>query len=354
MPLSPIQLNTLENSAAGKALAAVGAISGTLDDFTDFTVSLVENVFKVVIDSTLDQLEAYAELVASVSGSLAEYEARMLGNSQSQTQRALEYINEVILPQFTTITTPLTLTQATTFGAMDITFVPAKVAALRSLMADLQASIPVTELVAECVAKVDDSTYSVPSAPPNTNNAMVLFDQVLRVDTTTNPTAWRIPASHMHAFALVRLKKEVKASYDKLVVLLKLGMQKIVVTDGEISTSLTFHTDSTDSDSLDSSSAQTESDVRSSGFTASLAGRGKRSFSDKLSNKILSRSMGGSISASGGASRVRSKLKVNVVNETKSAITNLRVDITGMVRIRFRTDAFPSYDPANPPTPVSA
>jgi len=350
MPLSPIQLNDPENSAAGRAMAAVGNISGALDDFTDFTVSLVENVFRVVIDSTLDQLEAYAELVASVSGSLADYEARTLGNSASQKERGLEYILQVIVPQFATTTSPnpLVLSSVDLNSGATITFDPAKVAALRSLLADLQASIPVTSLPSECAAKVDDPNYVPPGSPAE---AMVLFDQVLRVNNAANPTVWTIDASHMHAFALAKLKKEVRASYDKLIVLLKLGMQKVVVTDGEISTSLTFHTDSTDSDSLDSSSVESEADVRSRGFTASLAGRGSRSFSGELSKSVLSRSMGGSISASGGASRVRSKLKVNVVNEKKSAVTNLSVDITGKVRIRFRTDAFPSVDASAPTGP---
>jgi hypothetical protein len=353
MPLSPIQLNSLENSAAGRALAAVGDISGALDDFTDFTVSLVENVFKVVIDSTLDQLEAYAELVASVSGSLADYEARMLGNSAGQEQKALDFINEVLIPQFSTSNTPLlTLENIRAHGNKSITFDPAKVSALRTLLSGIQATVAVTELPSKPAAQVDDPDYAQPTAPPN--DAPVLFDAVLSVNDVTNPTTWTIDASHMHRFALAKLKKEVKASYDKLVVVLKLGMQKVVITDGEIATSLTFHTDSTDSDSLDSTNVETESDVRSRGFTASLRGGGSRSRSGPLSGSIISRSLGGSISASGGASRVRSKLKVNVVNEKKVAVTNLSVDISGRVKIRFRTDAFPSYDATNPPAPASA
>lgn len=352
MPLSPIQLNSLENSAAGRALAAVGDISGALDDFTDFTVSLVENVFKVVIDSTLDQLEAYAELVASVSGSLADYEARMLGNSAGQEQKGLDYINEVIIQQFSTSNTLATLDKVKAHGNMTIPFDKAKVSALRTLLSGIQATVAVSELPDNSAAKVDDTSYTKPPTQPP--NASVLFDEVLKVDNVTNPTTWEIDASHLHRFALAKLKKEVKASYDKLVVVLKLGMQKVVITDGEIATSLTFHTDSTDSDSLDSTTAETESDVRSRGFTASLRGRGSGSRSGPLSGGIISRSLGGSISASGGASRVRSKLKVNVVNEKKAAVTNLSVDITGRVKICFRTDAFPSYDATNPPVPASA
>jgi hypothetical protein len=342
MPLSPIQLNSLENSAAGRALAAVGNISGTLEDFTDFTVTLVENVFKVVIDSTLDQLEAYGDLVAKVSGSLADYEARMMGGSANQKQLALDYINQIIMPQFAKTNTPLTMGQIEP-DVHTFELDKDKVSALRALMSGIQVTITEGQLPADSAAEIGASTNTTPPTLP----AEVLFDVVLGVDDIETPTTWTIMGSHLHAFALAKLKKEVKSSYDKLVVVLKLGMQKVVITDGEIATSLTFHTDSTDTDSLDSTNTEIESDIRSKGFTASLSAAGSRGLSGKLGKSILNRSLGGSISASGGASRVRSKLKVNVVNEKKSAITNLSVDITGSVKIRFRTESFPSVD-ANP------
>ena len=344
MPSSPIQLNKLENSAAGRAMAAVGNLSATLTQFTDFTADLVHDVFKVVVDSTMEQLEAYADLVAKVSGSLADYEARMLGNTDSQKQKALDYINQVIIKEFCPPSQAL-LTMNDVDNAATLIFDPAKVTALRTLMAGVQATIKVSELPNDSAAKKDDPSYQKPVPPPS--EAPVLFDEALRAITT--PVEWSILASHLHAFALEKLKKDVKASYDRLVVLLKLGLQKVVVTDGEISTSLTFHTDSTDSDEFNTSNVESEVDTRSRGFTVALGASGNRRRSGPLGQSIINRSLGGSISGSGGMSRVRSKLKVNVVNEKKVAITNLSVDITGRVMLRFRTDFFPLID-VNAPT----
>jgi len=345
MPSSPIQLNKLENSAAGRAMAAVGNLSATLTQFTDFTADLVHDVFKVVVDSTMEQLEAYADLVAKVSGSLAQYEDRMLGNATTQKQKALDYINQIIIKEFCPSTqAPLTMADVDSASAT-LLFDPPKVTALRTLMAGVQATIKVSELPNDSAAKKDDPSYEKPVSP--TGEALVQFDEALR--TIATPEEWSIVVPHLHAFALAKLKKDVKASYDRLVVLLKLGLQKVVVTDGEISTSLTFHTDSTDSDEFNTSNVESEVDTRSRGFTVALGAAGNRRRSGPLGQSIINRSLGGSISGSGGMSRVRSKLKVNVVNEKKVAITNLSVDITGRVMLRFRTDFFPLID-VNAPT----
>jgi len=339
--LPPLQINKLEDSAAGRALKAVGAASGLLDDFTDFTTSLVRDVFKVVIDSTIDQLEAYAELVAKVSGSLADYEARTLGSPATQKQKALDFLNEVVIPQFTTHAI-LNLQEIAPSSTLVIDFTASTVPQLRTLFSDIRAELPVNQLPAESAAKVSDPNYTQPTSPPD--DAEVMFDAALKVNNSANPTTWEMRASHLHLFCLAKLKKEVKASYDKLVVLLRLGMQKVEVMDGEVNTSLTFHTDSTDSDEITSSSLSTQTDVRSRGFTAALSGGMARR--SPLGQNIFSRSLGGSIS--GGMSRVQTKLKVNVVNEKKTAVTNLAVDITGAVRLRFKTVSFPPFDATNP------
>lgn len=58
--------------------------------------------------------------------------------------------------------------------------------------------------------------------------------------------------SNLEKFVTQKLKTGVKNSQDLLKTILKIGMQKVVVTNGEIMTKLTFHVDASDMSSKDS------------------------------------------------------------------------------------------------------
>ncbi len=307
----PITINKLQDSAAGRAIEAVKAASGTLDQFSEFTTSLVRDIFKTVITASIDQLEAYADLVSKVSLSLADYEAKIIGAGADLDKRARSYADGVVLP---------------VYGKLDGSGNPPKITDASGAL------ITVPDNVQLDITKLDDFKLVFDGITVTILAVQKTIADVL-IDPTTAP---KIKNQDLSDFCKARLKRDVKKSYDQLVTILKLGMQKIVVTEGEIRTSITFHVDSTDSDSKTSSDSTTDYEQRSRSFGAGLRIGG-------TFGKIT-----GSLAMGYGSSRFNSKLKVNVVNESKTAVTNTSTDITGSVLLRFKSDYFPSFDAAAP------
>jgi hypothetical protein len=328
MPLTPVQalkINELESSALGRVLGALEQFDTISNTFLDFTTSLVRDVIRTVTDSTMEQLEAYADLVSKVAGTLQDYEVRMVGSATDFDIRALDYLNEVVRPSLTTLTSNFAQTPAgpppyTNLGVADVDF----------------------------GAKVNDAKTLFAGVSVDFGAGPVAFEARLTLTAgsmTFDPAGTFMKTLDLHQFCAAKLRKDVKASYDKLVMILKLGMQKIVITEGEVKTSLTYHLDSSDSDEL--TSTQVEQDIlqRTTSWGVSGGFGGSRKLSGKLGGNIISRSLGGSISGGVGQTSNRTKIKINVMNEKKTAVTNSSVDITGSVLLRFKSDYFPSVDP---------
>lgn len=309
MPIDPLHLNQLESSATGRAIDAVIKGQVVLDTFVDFTTDLVRNVVQTVVQSSMDQLQAYAELVANVSGTLADYEQRMFPDVDGES---VKYINGYIKPNFGDVvnwTADVTQT-GTTAVALD----PTKIADFKQVFSGLVVNFKQNGASAVADHSIGDIITEVAA-------------------TTTAPATATIIPADLFEFARAKIKRDIKASYDKLVMVLKIGMQKIVITDGKIYTKLTFHVGGADTDALQSSSTQVDYSARSSGWGVGLSG------------SIMRKAFGLGFNGGYSSSRSNSTLKVNVVNEQKSAVTTLDVDITGGVELRFRSDYFPSFDP---------
>lgn len=336
-----VDINKLEDSAAGRALELISATN--LNKFVDFTSGLVREVFKTVIHSTLEQLEAYADLVATVSGTLADYEEKAFGDVNVT---AVDYLNSVVLPSFALpaasstsapqVTRTVGSDNAVTFSPATISFDPTKK----------------TELIA-FFSGINAEVKSLPSTTTNPSQALTLggpatFESLL-VETTSalpsTPSTLEMSTDNLHAFAVARLRRDLKLSYEKLVTLLKLGMQKIVVTEGRINTSLTFHVASTDTDERKVSTR--EEDLSQRAFNWAVGGGlwGSKTLSGTIKGMVLSKSSGYSFSGSVGSSQSQVSLDVKTVNENSTAVTTLSFDITGALELKFRSDYFPSFDP---------
>ena len=101
-------------------------------------------------------------------------------------------------------------------------------------------------------------------------------------------------------------------------------MQKVVVTDGYIGTKLMFHVDATDQKSRVATEAQ------------------QKANSWSVKGNASARWGWGKASVSGGYQA--SSLKVRAVNERSMSAVNLSADLTGEVRINFKTETFPSRE----------
>lgn len=313
-----------EDSAAKQAMerAAEGA-SAQLPLFVDFTSDLVRNVLETVIDSTVDQLEAYADLVAQVSGTLADYQARTLGAPPADAAKG--YINDVVIQLF---------------GKHKDT--PVKWSAESPTPAEIEFD----------AATLDElkANFAGVLAPTAASTSPGTFDKALLEPTATTSTSMK--TADLKAFAQAKLERDTEASYRTLITLLKLGLQKIVMTDCTIRTSITFHVDSQDTSERTSSQQAIDYSAKSLSWGVNAALSGSRTQRGKLAGNLVARSLGGSISGGASGSRVSSNLKVNLMNERKTSVLNTSIDITGFVELKFKSDYFPSIDPSAQPAPV--
>src|SRR5262249_52301532 len=162
-------------------------------------------------------------------GTLAEYEYKSLGGDTGAA--ALKYANEVVLPTFGLLDgqgNPPQLTAATD-TAGNLTFTPTTISFDPAKLADLHGSF----------ARVTPLAPPAPASSTALTKEGTLDQALVKTFDTTDPsklTALAMPAAALYAFAVAKLQHEVKASYDKIVSILKLGMQKIVVTKGKIAT----------------------------------------------------------------------------------------------------------------------
>lgn len=318
MALSPLQINKLEDAAIGRAMASLSSFESTATSFVDFTTHLLHDVFKVLLDATVEQLEAYADLVANVSGSLAAYEVRMVGDDDAFKTRAVQYINDVITPSFA----------AAGFIGTVVS----------------EGGTPSPFLFDE--TKVEAAKAAFAGVVVVTGNTENDFANYLNTADSSMATLDLI------ALCVAKLKQDVKGSYDKLATILKIGMQKLVVTEGEVKTALTWHVDATDTDEIASQNVDQSFDQRAVNWNVSRVGTRSNSLAGQLFGMTFGRSRGAVTTAGAGGSRTRTELKVQVVNEKKTAVTHLDIDITGSVMVRFKSETFPPFDPAMVPVPL--
>lgn len=211
-------------NAGSRALAAASQLEKI--GFVDFTVDLVKGVYEVIVNASMEQLEAYAELVTKVSKSLEEYQDEVLGPDEAEKQEKAEnYITEVLgFKKQDTYT--LTDDQAT---------------ALREHLAGIS-------------VQEDEQNKGI--------------DDYI----TVSGTSKEITHENLVKIVLEKLKKSTEHSYDLLKTILKIGMQKVVVTNGEIRTKLTFHIDA--SDDYSKTSNQYSNNSSGWGIGGGLSGSG--------------------------------------------------------------------------------
>lgn len=311
------ELSKNENTAITRAIAALSAFDSTQQSFVGFTTHLLHDVYKILLDATVEQLEAYADLVANVSGTMADFEVRMVGDAAAFEARALDYINTVVIPSFG-LSPPLTGPVTAPGTPATFPFDPTTIETARTAYAG-------------AVAKIGGQDKD--------------FSAALTTSAGAGGATYTMPTADLIALTIAKLKLDVKSSYDKLVTILKIGMQKLVVTDGEVKTALTWHLHANDSDERSASSTTQAFEQSASSWGVSHAATRSLGLSGKLFGLTFGRTRGSVTTAGASGSRGRTELRVQVVNEKKTAVTDLEVDITGSVTIRFKSETFPPVDP---------
>lgn len=261
--------------------------------FVDFTVNLVRGVYEVIVEASIDQLKAYADLVNSVAKTLDQYQKEVVGESGEEEKKADSYIEEVL---------GFEIGNKGPTDSFD-------------LSKDQQEALK--EHFSGITVKINEDEKTIEEAI--TNNTISL--------------------ENLRDFVIEKLMENAKDSYNLMVTILKIGMQKVVVTNGQIRTKLTFHVDATDTYSKTSMDYNRKS--RSWGIRGGVRGRyHKKGILGKFARATMGKFIGGGISGGYGSQ----KLNVSVVNEKSTAATNVTVDIIGEVNIFFRTETFPAVE----------
>lgn len=252
--------------------------------FVEFTTTLIRETYEIIVQSSIDQLEAYADFVDRISRSAAELESETTGDTGESDARLDDYISNVLqisIPENAEPETVLTITED------QMTF------------------------LLEHFAGSDSSDLAA-----------------IEADGAT--------LSELRTLVRKKVLEAARSSQTLLETLIKIGVQKIVVTNGEIRTKLTFSVDATDYESREPTDTKTK--VQSWGVRASFRGFRRRSYGG-LAGKMIGGFTGG---IGGGYSSY--KINVLTINEKSSAATNVNVDIVGEVRIQFRTETFPAIE----------
>jgi hypothetical protein len=232
--------------AAGATREMLGAIA-----FPDFTASLIQGTFQAIVDSSIQQMEAYSRLLAETAKTVDQFMEDNITDDMARDH--------------------LTSTYGDIFKK------------------DLSAGYPQMTVATDAVG-----AGQLPSFLRDLgfDSPMDLDQQA--VDEVVIPEARRTLAEMRH---------------QSLATMVMMGINRIVVSDGEINAKLVFHIDATESMTL------TFNDYKPTNWT--LAGK-----------------LGGNAFGASG-------LVVNTMNLNAQSDVNMNADLTGEVRVRFRSDYFP-------------
>ncbi len=232
--------------AAGATREMLGAIG-----FPDFTASLIQGTFQAIVDSSIQQMEAYANLLAETAKTVDVFMEDNISDDMAKDHLTNNY-GDIFRKDMST-------------GAPQMTVATDAVGAgqLPSFLRDLGFDSP-----------------------------MDLDQQA--VDEVVIPQARKTLAEMRH---------------QSLATMVMMGINRIVVSDGEINAKLIFHVDATESMSL--------------------------TFNDyKPTNWNLAGQLGANAFGASG-------IVVNTTNVNAQSGVNMDVNLTGEVRVRFRSDYFP-------------
>lgn len=235
-----------QQNLAGATREMLGAIA-----FPEFAASLIQGTFQAIVDSSIQQMEAYSRLLAETAKTVDQFMDDNISDDMARDHLTSNY-GDIFLKDMSSGRPQMTVATDTPSGGQ-----------LPSFLKDL-----------------------------GFDSAMDLDQQT--VDDVVIPETRRTLAEMRH---------------QSLATMVMMGINRIVVSDGEINAKLVFHVDASQSMSL------TFSDYKPTNWT--MAGK-----------------LGGSnVGASG--------LLVNTMETNAQSEQNISADVTGEVRVRFKSDYFP-------------
>jgi hypothetical protein len=255
--------------------------------FVEFTTGLVTGVFDTLTASTLKQMEGYSKLVREVASSLSEFAAENVTAAEVDAHLAVKYPDgaggTVVRPDYTFKAT-----------AEDEEGNPGKSA---------------NEKLREVARSLVLATGDLPESK-RLNEADLGLDDDQVVFSVDQLRAIRKSIAFLLAFDMRNVLHEM----------VREGMARIVVTDGELLTKLTFNVSSTE-----------------------IAAKQQAQYHQDSAGAYIHGQAGiwwGSARAGGSWNQ----LNVNTVNEQSFDSLTMSAEMIGQVKIRFKTETFPPRD----------
>lgn len=255
--------------------------------FVEFTSGLINGTFDAIIGATIKQMDAYAKLVADLAKTLAEFQAENVSDAQINAHLAQTYSDGV---GSTVVRSNYTFTDT---AAADGTTAKKGFEKLQEV---------VNALITETV------TLKPPYLLTRESDSLNIAADA----TATSFTPAQVQAVRKAMGALL-----AKSMMDHLRAMAREGMARIVITNGEILSKLTFNVSSTEVDTR----RMTNYHRDSAGFY--IHGRAGFLF--------------GRVSAGFAWNQVN----VRTVNETSFDSLTMSTEIIGQIRINFKTETFP-------------
>jgi hypothetical protein len=280
----------------GAIAAGIGAAQAVRDlGFVEFTTGLINGTFDAIIAATIRQMDAYAKLVADLAKTLAQFQAENVSDAQINAHLANRYPDgaggTAVRSNFTFKNTEAD---------------PANGVSAKTGNAKLQEVV--AALIAE-TANVQDATLRL------TRDGQ---GGTLNLDIAeANTTIVQFTANHVRDIRKAMGAVLATSMLEHLRAMAREGMARIVITDGELLSKLTFNVSA----------------------TAQQSKQAAKFHSDSLGVNLKATAGWGWGSASLGASY--NQMNVSAVNESSFDSVTMSAEIIGQVRIKFRTETFP-------------
>ncbi|WP_424098651.1 hypothetical protein [Moorena producens] len=277
------QISMIGGMAIGDAVdAGINAAKQVQDlGFVEFTAGLINGTFDAIIAGTIRQIEAYAELVANLAKTLENFEAENVSDAEINAHLNERYPDgdggTVVRPDYAFLSTP----------SDPNTGNPGKGG----------------------VAKLQEVARALETETANLERPLKLTITPEQKNAFTAPQVYQIRQAISKLLA--------QSLIDHLREMARQGMARIVISDGEILSKLTFNVTATETETK------------------------RKSEYDRLQAGAYLRASArwGWGRASVGANF--NKLKVKATNESSFDNVTMSNEIIGQVKIRFRTETFP-------------
>jgi len=266
-------------------------------DFPKFTTDLVTGVFEALQANQLTQLDSYSDLLSRTSKTLTQY----IDENSNEV-----HSDDVLALLAQPLASPISLGS----GASRKEY-----ASLGEWYSSADSSGALTQVTSKGAKASLVSALGVSTSTDPTTGADIIRKKTEIESIKTQSE-------------LVQLSRERIAAqrHGLLTQMVRMGMQRLVITKGEINTRVTFKLSETELDTKDTKDIS----YKNTSWGAAASYKGKL--------------FGGKLSVSGGIRQTSTK--VRTVDETSVDMSSLDIDLFGSVKLEFKTDYFPLAPPS--------